>query len=135
MLEGLLIPFFGTTLGSACVFFMKRELNENVQRSLTGFAAGVMVAASIWSLIIPAMEQSEKMGKFAFIPAVVGFWMGTVFLLLLDHVIPHLHRGSDEAEGPPSKLKRTTMLVLAVTLHNIPEGMAVGDSVCRTDCR
>ncbi len=126
MLEGLLIPFFGTTLGSACVFFMKRELNENVQRSLTGFAAGVMVAASIWSLIIPAMEQSEKMGKFAFIPAVVGFWMGTVFLLLLDHVIPHLHRGSDEAEGPPSKLKRTTMLVLAVTLHNIPEGMAVG---------
>lgn len=126
MLEGLLIPFFGTTLGSACVFFMKRELNENVQRSLTGFAAGVMVAASIWSLIIPAMEQSEKMGKFAFIPAVVGFWIGTVFLLLLDHVIPHLHRGSDEAEGPPSKLKRTTMLVLAVTLHNIPEGMAVG---------
>lgn len=126
MLEGLLIPFFGTTLGAACVFFMKKELNEKVQRSLTGFAAGVMVAASIWSLLIPAMNQSGEMGKLAFIPAVVGFWIGTVFLLLLDHVIPHLHRGSDEAEGPPSKLKRTTMLVLAVTLHNIPEGMAVG---------
>ena len=125
MLEGLLIPFFGTTLGAACVFFMKKELNEKVQRSLTGFAAGVMVAASIWSLLIPAMDQSGEMGKLAFIPAVVGFWIGTVFLLLLDHVIPHLHRGSDEAEGPPSKLKRTTMLVLAVTLHNIPEGMAV----------
>ena len=126
MLEGLLIPFFGTTLGAACVFFMKKELNEKVQRSLTGFAAGVMVAASIWSLLIPAMDQSGEMGKLAFIPAVVGFWIGTVFLLLLDHVIPHLHRGSDEAEGPPSKLKRTTMLVLAVTLHNIPEGIAVG---------
>lgn len=126
MLEGLLIPFFGTTLGAACVFFMKKELNEKVQRSLTGFAAGVMVAASIWSLLIPAMDQSGEMGKLAFIPAVVGFWIGTVFLLLLDHVIPHLHRGSDEAEGPPSKLKRTTMLVLAVTLHNITEGMAVG---------
>ncbi len=126
MLEGLLIPFFGTTLGAACVFFMKKELNEKVQRSLTGFAAGVMVAASIWSLLIPAMDQSGEMGKLAFIPAVVGFWIGTVFLLLLDHVIPHLHRGSDEAEGPPAKLKRTTMLVLAVTLHNIPEGMAVG---------
>lgn len=126
MLEGLLIPFFGTTLGAACVFFMKKGLNEKVQRSLTGFAAGVMVAASIWSLLIPAMDQSGEMGKLAFIPAVVGFWIGTVFLLLLDHVIPHLHRGSDEAEGPPSKLKRTTMLVLAVTLHNIPEGMAVG---------
>ena len=126
MLEGLLIPFFGTTLGAACVFFMKKELNEKVQRSLTGFAAGVMVAASIWSLLIPAMDQSGEMGKLAFIPAVVGFWIGTVFLLLLDHVIPHLHRGSDEAEGPPSKLKRTTMLVLAVTLHNIPEGMAIG---------
>lgn len=126
MLEGLLIPFFGTTLGAACVFFMKKELNEKVQRSLTGFAAGVMVAASIWSLLIPAMDQSGEMGKLAFIPAVVGFWIGTVFLLLLDHVIPHLHRGSNEAEGPPSKLKRTTMLVLAVTLHNIPEGMAVG---------
>lgn len=126
MLEGLLIPFFGTTLGAACVFFMKKELNEKVQRSLTGFAAGVMVAASIWSLLIPAMDQSGEMGKLAFIPAAVGFWIGTVFLLLLDHVIPHLHRGSDEAEGPPSKLKRTTMLVLAVTLHNIPEGMAVG---------
>ena len=123
---GLLIPFLGTTLGAACVFFMKKEMNDIVQRALTGFAAGVMVAASIWSLLIPAIEQSEGMGKFAFVPAVIGFWLGVLFLLMLDHVIPHLHRNSQEAEGPKSKLQRTTMLVLAVTLHNIPEGMAVG---------
>lgn len=123
---GLLIPFLGTTLGAACVFFMKREMNDIVQRALTGFAAGVMVAASIWSLLIPAIEQSEGMGKFAFVPAVIGFWLGVLFLLMLDHVIPHLHRNSQEAEGPKSNLQRTTMLVLAVTLHNIPEGMAVG---------
>lgn len=97
-----------------------------VQRALTGFAAGVMVAASIWSLIIPAMEQSEGMGRFAFVPAVIGFWMGILFLLFLDSVIPHLHMYADKAEGPSSKLKRTTMMVLAVTLHNLPEGMAVG---------
>ena len=123
---GLLIPFLGTTLGAACVFFMKKEMNDIVQRALTGFAAGVMVAASIWSLLIPAIEQSEGMGKFAFVPAVIGFWLGVLFLLMLDHVIPHLHRNSQVAEGPKSKLQRTTMLVLAVTLHNIPEGMAVG---------
>lgn len=123
---GLLIPFLGTTLGAACVFFMKKEMNDIVQRALTGFAAGVMVAASIWSLLIPAIEQSEGMGKFAFVPAVIGFWLGILFLLMLDHVIPHLHRNSQKAEGPKSKLQRTTMLVLAVTLHNIPEGMAVG---------
>lgn len=105
---------------------MKKEMNDIVQRALTGFAAGVMVAASIWSLLIPAIEQSEGMGKFAFVPAVIGFWLGVLFLLMLDHVIPHLHRNSQEAEGPKSKLQRTTMLVLAVTLHNIPEGMAVG---------
>ena len=93
---------------------------------LTGFAAGVMVAASIWSLLIPAMEQVVDMGKLAFVPAVAGFWCGILFLLLLDHIIPHLHRNSQSAEGPKSQLKRTTMLVLAVTLHNIPEGMAVG---------
>ena len=123
---GLLIPFAGTTLGSGCVFFMKKELGVKVQKALNGFAGGVMVAASIWSLIIPAMEQSEGMGKLSFVPAVVGFWLGILFLLLLDSVIPHLHLHADKAEGPRSKLKRTTMLVLAVTLHNIPEGMAVG---------
>lgn len=126
MLDGFIIPFMGTTLGSACVFFIKSELSISVQRALTGFAAGVMVAASIWSLIIPAIEQSSTMGKFAFLPAVIGFWAGVMFLLLLDHIIPHLHRLSNEVEGPSWKLKRTTMLVLAVTLHNIPEGMAVG---------
>ena len=112
---GILIPFLGTSAGAACVFFMKKNLNEQIQRALTGFAAGVMVAASIWSLLIPA-----------FVPAAVGFWIGVLFLLLLDHMIPHLHQNSNKAEGPKSKLQRTTMLVLAVTLHNIPEGMAVG---------
>jgi len=123
---GLMIPFIGTTLGSACVFFMKKELSEMVRRALTGFASGVMVAASIWSLIIPAMDQSEGMGKLSFVPACVGFWIGILFLLLLDSVIPHLHMNAEKAEGPKAKLKKTTMMVLAVTLHNIPEGMAVG---------
>ena len=127
VLLGLLIPFAGTTAGSACVVFMKNELKDKVQRALTGFASGVMVAASIWSLLIPAMTQSEEtMGRLAFMPAVVGFWLGILFLLLLDCVIPHLHMHAEKAEGPKSKLKRTTMMVLAVTLHNIPEGMAVG---------
>ena len=125
-LIGILIPFLGTALGAACVFFMKSSLSDLVQRSLTGFAAGVMVAASIWSLLIPAIEQSAQWGKLAFLPATVGFWFGVLFLLLLDHVIPHLHRNSAQSEGPKSKLQRTTMMVLAVTLHNIPEGMAVG---------
>lgn len=123
---GILIPFLGTSLGAACVFFMKKTLSDTVQRALTGFAAGVMVAASVWSLLIPAIEQSVGMGKFAFVPAVVGFYVGMLFLLLLDHIIPHLHQNSSEAEGPESQLARTTMMVLAVTLHNIPEGMAVG---------
>ena len=123
---GILIPCLGTSLGAACVFFMKKTLSDTVQRALTGFAAGVMVAASVWSLLIPAIEQSVGMGKFAFVPAVVGFYVGMLFLLLLDHVIPHLHQNSSEAEGPKSQLARTTMMVLAVTLHNIPEGMAVG---------
>lgn len=123
---GLMIPFLGTTLGAACVFFMKKDINDKVQRALTGFAAGVMVAASIWSLLIPALEQSTAMGRLSFVPSVIGFWFGILFLLLLDHIIPHLHRKSEKAEGPKSKLQRTTMLVLAVTLHNIPEGMAVG---------
>lgn len=123
---GILIPFLGTTLGASCVFFMKKSLSNLIQRSLAGFAAGVMVAASIWSLLIPAIEQSEDMGKLSFLPAFIGFWSGVLFLLLLDRLIPHLHVGSEQAEGPKSKLGRTTMMVLAVTLHNIPEGMAVG---------
>ena len=123
---GIMIPFLGTALGSACVFFMKKSLGVSVQRALTGFAAGVMVAASIWSLLIPAIEQSEGMGKLSFLPAFIGFWVGVLFLLLLDRLIPHLHVGSNQAEGPKSRLGRTTMMVLAVTLHNIPEGMAVG---------
>lgn len=123
---GLLIPFIGTSAGAACVFFMKKNLSRLVQRALTGFAAGVMVAASIWSLLIPAMEQSENMGEFAFVPAVIGFWLGILFLLFLDNVIPHLHMNAEKAEGPKSRLARTTMMVLAVTLHNIPESMAVG---------
>ena len=111
---------------AACVFFMKKSLGDLVQRALAGFAAGVMVAASIWSLLIPAIEQSEGMGKLSFLPAFIGFWVGVLFLLLLDRLIPHLHVGSNQAEGPKSRLGRTTMMVLAVTLHNIPEGMAVG---------
>ena len=126
VIQGLLIPFIGTSLGAAGVFVMKKDLNPAVQKALTGFAAGVMVAAAIWSLLIPSMEESEAMGVWAFVPAVVGFWVGTLFLLLLDHVIPHLHMYADKAEGIHSQLSRTTMLVLAVTLHNIPEGMAVG---------
>lgn len=123
---GILIPFFGTALGSACVLFMKNKLNPILQRALTGFAAGVMVAASIWSLLVPAMEQAASMGHWAFVPAAVGFWTGILFLLLLDRTIPHLHMNSSKAEGPQSSLQKTTMLVLAVTLHNLPEGMAVG---------
>ena len=123
---GILIPFLGTSLGAACVFFMKKTLSDMVQRALTGFAAGVMVAASVWSLLIPAMEQSAGMGKLSFVPAVVGFWIGILFLLGLDHIVPHLHVKSGQTEGPKSKLRRTTMMVLAVTLHNIPESMAVG---------
>lgn len=123
---GLLIPFIGTTLGSATVFFVKEKLSDSIQKSLMGFASGVMVAASIWSLLIPAMEQSSNMGRLSFLPAVIGFLLGVFFLLSLDMIIPHLHIGSNEAEGHKSKLKRTTMLVLAVTLHNIPEGMAIG---------
>ena len=123
---GIIIPFLGTSAGAACVFFMKKNMSEQLSRILTGVAAGVMVAASVWSLLIPAMEQSGGMGRLAFIPAVTGFWGGILFLLLLDHVIPHLHQHSNSVEGPKSRLQRTTMMVLAVTLHNIPEGMAVG---------
>lgn len=123
---GLLIPFIGTAAGSACVFFLHEDLKTNVQRALTGFAAGVMTAASVWSLLLPAMEQSSEMGRLAFLPAFAGFWFGILFLLVLDHIIPHLHRRIDQMEGPAISLSRSAMLVLAVTLHNIPEGMAVG---------
>lgn len=126
ILIGLLIPFLGTSLGAACVFFMRKALSQTVQKALSGFAAGVMVAASIWSLLDPAMEQVSDRGRWAFLPAFVGFWLGIGFLLVLDHLIPHLHRNATKAEGPRSRLARTTMMVLAVTLHNVPEGMAVG---------
>ena len=122
---GILIPFIGTSLGAAMVFFLKNEISDKLKRILTGFAAGVMVAASFWSLLQPALESSESMGRFAFIPAAIGFMVGIGFLLLLDVITPHMHMNS-EGEGPKSSLKRTTKLILAVTLHNIPEGMAVG---------
>ncbi|MCR5773666.1 MAG: ZIP family metal transporter [Lachnospiraceae bacterium] len=125
-LLGVTIPFIGTSAGAACVLFMKKDLGTKVQKALTGFASGVMVAASIWSLLVPAMEQSEGMGNLSFIPALTGFWLGIAFLLLLDFCIPHLHLNSEEAEGPATHLSKTTMMLLAVTLHNIPEGMAVG---------
>ena len=123
---GLLLPFLGTALGAGCVLFMRSNLRPELRRMLTGFAAGVMVAASIWSLLIPAMEQAEELKQWAFMPAVIGFWLGIAFLLILDRLIPHLHQDSDEPEGLKSSLPKTAMLVLAVTLHNIPEGMAVG---------
>lgn len=122
----LMIPFLGTTLGSAMVFFLKDQLNPKVEKILLGFAAGVMIAASVWSLLIPAIEMAENQGKVPFLPASVGFLLGIGFLLLLDTIIPHLHPKSEEAEGVKSKLSRSAMLCLAVTLHNIPEGMAVG---------
>ena len=126
VIQGVWIPFLGTTMGAACVLFLKNTLNEMVRRAFIGFAAGVMVAASIWSLLIPAMEQSAAMGKCSFVPAVIGFWAGILFLLVLDLTVPHLHKDGNEPEGPRAALKKTTMLILAVTLHNIPEGMAVG---------
>ena len=123
---GIMIPFLGTMLGSACVYVMKGEMKESTQKILAGFASGVMIAASVWSMLIPSLNQAESMGTFAFVPAAVGFLAGIGFLLALDHLIPHIHMGSDEVEGPHVKLKKTTLMVLAVTLHNIPEGMAVG---------
>ena len=125
-MQEIFLPFLGTCFGAACVFFMRDSLHPLIQRTLTGFAAGVMVAASVWSLLVPAMEQADHMGQWAFLPAVIGFWLGVLFLLVLDKTIPHLHQNSSQPEGPHTRLKRTTMLVLAVTLHNIPEGMAVG---------
>ena len=126
VIRAVLIPFVGTCLGAALVFFMKGAMPRQVQRALTGFAAGVMVAASIWSLIIPAMDHAAHMGKLAFLPAFIGVWVGVLFLLLLDRVIPHLHMNSECVEGRDCGLGKSTMLVLAVALHNLPEGMAVG---------
>lgn len=122
----VLLPFLGTVLGSAGVFILKGKMNRTLQRSLTGFAAGVMVAASIWSLIIPAMDQSAHLGKLAFLPAFIGVWGGFLFLLALDRLVPHLHLNSQCPEGTACSLGKSTMMVLAVALHNLPEGMAVG---------
>lgn len=125
VVQGILIPFLGTTLGAACALFLKNNLPTSVQRILTGFAAGIMTAASVWSLLIPALEQESDRGRLAFLPAAIGFLVGIAFLLLLDRLIPHLHMNSKEAEGIPARLKKTTMLVFAVTLHNIPEGAII----------
>lgn len=123
---GLLIPFLGTTLGSAMVFLMKNTMNRKVEKFLLGFASGVMLAASIWSLILPSIDMAEEQGIVAWIPTSIGFLLGIMFLLILDYLIPHLHLKSSKPEGVKSKLKKTTMMLLAVTLHNIPEGMAAG---------
>ena len=124
---GLLIPFLGTTLGSAMVFLMKNKMNKKIEKILLGFAAGVMIAASVWSLLIPSIDMTEEQGKIqAWIPAAVGFMFGILFLLVLDSLIPHLHLDSEKPEGLKAKIKKTTMMVFAVTLHNIPEGMAIG---------
>lgn len=125
-LRELLLPFLGTSLGAACVFFIKGRMPRTVQRFLMGFAAGVMVAASVWSLLIPSIEASEHMERLAFVPAVVGIFLGILFLMLLDKLIPHLHMNSEEAEGPKATLRKSTMMSLAVALHNLPEGVAVG---------
>ena len=126
IIREIMVPFLGTTLGAASVFFVRKALPRAFQRALTGFAAGVMVAASVWGLLIPSMEQSAPLGQLAFLPAVVGLWLGFCFLMLLDKVIPHLHMNASSPEGMPSSLKRSSMMVLAVALHNLPEGMAVG---------
>ncbi len=123
---GVLIPLLGTTLGAACVFLLKKEMGGRTERIFTGFAAGVMVAASIWSLLIPALEQSKGMGQLSFMPATVGFAIGIAFLLLIDELVPHMHQGTGEEEGLKSNLGDITKLLLAVTIHNIPEGIAVG---------
>ncbi len=123
---GLMIPFIGTTLGAACVFLMKDKINDKLEKALLGFASGVMVAASVWSLLIPSMEMSADKGNLRFMPALIGFFVGAAFLFLLDKITPHLHLKESTPEGPKTSFKKTTMMVLAVTIHNIPEGMAVG---------
>ena len=126
LITGLLIPLMGTMLGSAFVFFMKDEMSMRLQKTLLGFASGVMVAASVWSLLIPSMEMVADSGRWSVVPAAVGFLLGMGFLLMIDELTPHLHIGTDKPEGPRSRLSRTAMLALAVTIHNLPEGMAVG---------
>lgn len=126
LILGLLIPFLGTTLGAGMVFLIKNKMKTSVQKLLLGFASGVMIAASVWSLLIPSINMAEEQGKIAWIPAAIGFLLGIVFLLILDSIIPHIHLDKEKPEGVKAKLKKSTMLVLAVTLHNIPEGMAVG---------
>ena len=126
VIRGILIPFWGTSLGAACVFFMRGRLNEVLRRGLAGFAAGVMAAASVWSLLLPAIDQSEGLGPLAFLPAAAGFWAGVLFMLLLDRAVPHPGAGQGKDEGPGDALSRTAKLILAVTIHNLPEGMAVG---------
>lgn len=126
ILQAIFIPFLGTVLGSGGVFFLKGAMHRGLQRALTGFAAGVMVAASVWSLLIPAMDHAAHMGTLAFLPAVAGLFLGFLFLMLLDSLIPHLHMNSEVAEGPRSHLQKSALMILAVTLHNLPEGMAVG---------
>lgn len=123
---GLILPFLGTTLGAACVFLMKDGIAPRLQKTLTGFAAGVMVAASVWSLLIPSIEMTGKEGFASIVPAMVGFSVGILFLLLLDNIIPHQHIDSNQSEGPKSRISKTAKLVFAITLHNLPEGMAVG---------
>lgn len=126
LIAGIFIPFLGTSLGSACVMFMKNKMKRNTERMMNGFASGVMIAASIWSLLLPSIEQSRQMGKFSFLPAAIGFWLGILFLLLLDTFVPHLHQNAEKPEGLHASVNKTTMMLLAVTIHNIPEGMAVG---------
>ena len=126
ILIGIMIPFVGTAAGAGCVYFLKNGIKKTMQKTLLGFASGVMTAAAVWSLLIPAMDLSEHMGRMAFLPAAAGFLLGICFLLLLDRTVPHLHMDCEEPEGPACALKKSTMLILAVTLHNIPEGMAVG---------
>lgn len=126
IIREIFLPFLGTTAGAGCVFFLKGAMPRPFERALTGFAAGVMVAASIWSLIIPSMEEASHMGRLSFLPAVIGLWIGFLFLMVLDRVVPHLHMHSEQREGPQCALQRSTMMILAVALHNLPEGMAVG---------
>ena len=126
MLREIILPFLGTMAGAGCVFFLKGAMPRPFERALTGFAAGVMVAASVWSLLIPSMEEAAHMGKLSFLPAIIGLWLGFLFLMILDRLVPHLHMHSEQCEGPSCSLQRSTMMVLAVALHNLPEGMAVG---------
>ena len=135
VIRGILIPFIGTTLGASCVLFMKKMMNKMVQRALTGFAAGIMVSASVWSLLIPSMDYAAEMGKFAFVPAVVGFWIGILFLLAMDHIIPHLHMDTDKAEGPKSKLKKDNNDCICCYTSQYSRGNGCGRCICRLSCR